>query len=136
MLADMDARLTRPDGSPVAVAIVEDEAVLALDIEMLIQESGGLCVGTAASAEQAIRLVATTRPDVVIMDVNLRGPANGIDAATIIRENFSSAIVFVTAMDAQTYKQLGLRFDSPVLTKPADPAKLLRAIRRAIDTAP
>lgn len=65
---------TSPDLSGTcSVLIVEDEFLIAMETEAVLTESGYAVVGTAASVEKALRLLETMRPDVAILDVNLRG---------------------------------------------------------------
>ena len=63
--------LIREDGRPLRILIVEDEQLVALDLASLIEQYGGVALGTASSAEAAIRMASTLRPDVVLMDIHL-----------------------------------------------------------------
>src|ERR687887_197338 len=91
--------LTRQD-RPLRVLVVEDHALIALDLKHLIGEMGGTVVGAPASAEQGLELARTLRPDIVLMDVRLAGVMDGIDAAQALP---GTALVFITGnTDAMT----------------------------------
>ena len=82
---------------PLRVLIVEDEAVLAMQLEMLVEDRGHVVVGTAYSASEAIALARATRPDLAFVDLQLQGRSSGIDVARAIRDMEGVTIVFVTA---------------------------------------
>jgi two-component system, response regulator PdtaR len=79
------------------VLIVEDEFFIALDAEEQVKSLGHTVVGTAVSAEQAIQLAGQEKPDVVLMDIRLVGPTDGVTAALEIRSLYGVEAIFVTA---------------------------------------
>lgn len=79
------------------VLIVEDEYIVAADLEANLIKLGHEVVGTAASGEEAIQLAEQHHPDVVLMDLQLQGAMDGTDAAKFIRQKIGAAIIFVTA---------------------------------------
>lgn len=83
--------------SALNILIVEDEWVIALSIKRHLTRLGYKVAGTANSAEKALELVATTQPDLVLMDIYLQGEKDGIEAAEVIRQQFNLPIVFLTA---------------------------------------
>jgi PleD family two-component response regulator len=68
------------------ILIVEDELLIAENMKELIEEAGFIVVGIYSSAEDALRHVARLKPDLIIMDVRLRGTLDGIQAARIIQQ--------------------------------------------------
>jgi CheY-like chemotaxis protein len=83
---------------PLRILVVEDEALIALDIECVIEENGHKMVGEAASLFDVAMLDDSTRPDLAFVDVHLASGTSGIDACRLIRERWSDAtIVFITA---------------------------------------
>jgi two-component system, response regulator PdtaR len=95
------------DGSPdvrrLRVLIVEDEFFISLDTQNLLESIGHDVVGIAVTAEEAVQIAARERPDVVLMDIRLIGPRDGVAAAAEIRSSFGIASIFVTAnTDAET----------------------------------
>ena len=79
------------------ILIVEDEAIVAEDLKMILGDIGYDVVGRAASAGDAIQKALELRPDLVLMDIVLRGKGNGIDASCEIKEKMDIPIIFLTA---------------------------------------
>lgn len=83
------------------VLIVEDELIVVRDIEQQLRALGYLPVGGAAiTGEQAITLATQLRPDLVLMDIQLAGAMDGIEAAQVIRTQLALPVVFLTAFSA------------------------------------
>jgi len=79
------------------VIVVEDESIVSKDIQHSLKKLGYQVVGAAATGEKALELVRSERPDIVLMDIMLKGDMNGIEAAEIIRAEFAIPVVFLTA---------------------------------------
>ena len=84
------------------ILVVEDEAIVARDIQMQLRELGYEVAGHATRGEDAVALVAQSPPDLVVMDIQLAGAMDGIAAAHAIRNNSHQTVpvVFLTAFDA------------------------------------
>jgi len=78
------------------VLIVEDERIVARDLQNMLEQLGYAAV-TASTGEQAIKKAATSRPDIVLMNVRLKGPMDGIQAAEEIRSRFDIPVIYLTA---------------------------------------
>jgi DNA-binding NarL/FixJ family response regulator len=125
------ATLRRGDAK-LRVLIVEDHALIALDLQFMVDDLQGKVVGTAASGEEAVALTNALRPDVVLMDVRLAGAIDGIDAAVAVAEVPGTALVFVTGnTEPTTLTRIRRLGDFPIVAKPVSPLDLLGAIRRA-----
>ena len=114
------------------VLIVEDEILLARDTAYMLEDMGCVVVGIAATAENAIELAGSYRPDLVLMDIRLKGPRNGIEAAARIHELFGLPHIFVTAQSDEAILVLA-RASHPVgfLFKPFAEAELSQALSEA-----
>lgn len=89
--------------SGMRVLIVEDELILAMDLEDVLVSAGYEVVGLAADMHQAIKLAEVHRPDVAIMDVNLARGTNGVETARCLRERFDVPSLFVSGnLDPKT----------------------------------
>jgi CheY-like chemotaxis protein len=77
------------------ILIVEDEFVVADDIEARLLDMGYAVAGKAASGDEAIAFAEALPLDLVLMDIHLRGPMDGITAATEIRQRFKLPVVFL-----------------------------------------
>jgi DNA-binding NarL/FixJ family response regulator len=89
------------------VLIVEDEWVVAASAEAALEDAHCTIVGIAVTADEAVKLAEAERPDLVVMDVRLRGSRDGIDAAREIRERFGIRSLFVTANSDSETRRLG-----------------------------
>lgn len=87
------------------ILVVEDESIVALDIQQRLQRMGYQVVGVAATGEAAIRQAEQARPDLVLMDIKLRGEMDGIEAADTIRNRFHLPVIFLTAFADDTTLQ-------------------------------
>lgn len=79
------------------ILVVEDEQVVAVDIESQLTQLGYDVVGVASSGEEAVRLAKEKSPDLVLMDIQLHGSTDGIAAAAQIRRRSQVPVIFVTA---------------------------------------
>ena len=79
------------------ILVVEDEAIVARDIQQQLAERGYQALGHTPRAEEAVALTGELRPDLVLMDIHLAGKTDGIEAAQIIRERFAVPVIFLTA---------------------------------------
>lgn len=114
------------------VLLVEDEAVIALDLAQQLGDFGYEVVGIAASGERAQALAAASRPDVVLMDVVIKGSHDGIETARAIRAGIDLPVVFLTAYsDAGTLDRISQVAPYGYLVKPFRPADLRTTIEVA-----
>jgi len=115
---------------PRSILIVEDELVSALFLTHCIKRLGHHVVGTVSTGEEAIAEACRLKPDLVIMDVGLRGDLDGIEAARIINERQSVSILFISAY---TYDEICRRTELPkvfdYLAKPFGEVELEERLR-------
>lgn len=83
--------------TPASILVVEDEPVIALDIEQRLLQLGYQVVAIADCAEDVLAIVRQSQPDLVLMDIQLQGDIDGITVATELRNRFKLAVVFLTA---------------------------------------
>ena len=118
------------------ILIVEDEILIALDLRSLVEESGHVVVGIVESADYATATATRQRPDVVLMDIALAGPRDGIDAALELRALELRARLDNPSLFVSAHPDLSLRRRAeaakPVgfLTKPVDEHVLRRHLAR------
>lgn len=86
----------KASGDSVRILLVEDEAIIAADIEQALQRFGYEVVGIASDASDALRQAVSLVPDLVLMDIGLEGAMDGIDAASAIREQSGVPSVYLT----------------------------------------
>ena len=84
--------------APLRVLIVEDEALLAMDIEAIVEDGGHRVVGEACSLDEVEGLDATIAPDLAFVDIQLARGSSGLDVCALIQRRWAGAIIiFVTA---------------------------------------
>jgi two-component system, response regulator PdtaR len=119
------------------VLVVDDETLVALTLRDALQELGCEVVGWANSISEAERLAAANPPDLVLMDIRLKGQADGVASAAKLRQRYSTPIVFMTAFaDEQRRAEASQLSPVGVLEKPFlkdDLEKVLREAYRARD---
>lgn len=114
------------------VLVVEDEAIVAMDISASLRMLGYEVEGPASTGEEAIVLALRTRPDLVLMDIMLRGGMDGVEAACRIREATGAPIVYLTAYaDESTLRRAKVAEPLGYLLKPFEE----RELRTTIETA-
>jgi PAS domain S-box-containing protein len=79
------------------VLIVEDEKIVALDLRAILSSVGFTVVGEAATGRNAVTAAKELLPDIILMDITLKGTMDGFDAARLISEHHDIPIVFLTA---------------------------------------
>ena len=79
------------------ILIIEDEMIIALDLENLVSELGHNVVGIATTREEAVRLAKEQEPDLVLCDIQLADGSSGVDAASDILNTLSIPVIFITA---------------------------------------
>ena len=112
------------------VLIVEDEALIAMDLEMQVEDAGHRVVGIARTADEAVERARATGPDLALMDIRLAGGSSGTDAARRLYEGWGIRCVFVSAnFEPEIRKALVPLRPVAMLSKPILPAQLAQALR-------
>jgi PAS domain S-box-containing protein len=123
----------KSSGQPPSVLIVEDEAIISLDIKRLLANSGYGVAAVASSSEQAIRAIETSAPDLVLMDIHIKGSKDGIETALHIRNAFRLPVVFVTAhADRATLERARQTEPFGYIVKPISALSLTSTIEMAL----
>jgi hypothetical protein len=127
---DQMAQSSSPTRSRRAL-IVEDETMIALNLEADMRELGFDTCDLAANGQQARSQAMSNQPDVVLMDVNLEGGREGIEAARSLREECNVPVVFVTGhTDRDTVERIHKVVPgAPVLPKPVWSDRLADAVK-------
>lgn len=114
------------------VLIVEDEAILALDLEGQVEDAGHTVIAIAASTDQAVRAADRARPDVAFMDIRLAHGSSGIEAARILRERWDVPCIFISAnLDPATRASVMALNPMGFINKPFHPRLVKEALADA-----
>ncbi len=116
------------------ILVVEDEYLVAMMMENDLGEAGFNIVGIANSADKAVAMALTERPDLIIMDIRLIGERDGIDAAQEIFTKTAIRCLFATAHgDVQSKTRAEAASPLGWLQKPYGRAALIGAVRQAVE---
>jgi CheY-like chemotaxis protein len=78
------------------IMVVEDEGVVSIDIRNMLKKAGYSIAAVAFQGEEAVEKAERSAPDLVLMDIGLKGEIDGIEAAKKIRDRFQIPVVFLT----------------------------------------
>jgi DNA-binding NarL/FixJ family response regulator len=115
------------------ILVVEDDFLVASEIEVALGVAGFAVTGVAASAEEAIALAQETTPDLAIIDIRLIGPRDGVDVALTLFRDHAIPCVFATAHADEAVRARAAAA-SPLgwLQKPYTMPLLIETVRRAL----
>lgn len=123
---------TVKDGIKPVIMVVEDEAITALDIKLKLEDLGYYVPETVESGELAVQKAFSICPDVILMDIVLRGKMDGTDAAEALRE-LDIPIIYITAYaDGETVKRAWKTSPYGYLIKPIKEEELYTTIEMAL----
>ncbi|HEY4800840.1 MAG TPA: LytTR family transcriptional regulator DNA-binding domain-containing protein [Bacteroidia bacterium] len=81
----------------IGILVVEDESIVAKDIQQSLKKLGYEVLGVCSTGEDAMKKAEMTKPNLVLMDIMLKGDLSGIDAAEYIRQKLNIPVIFLTA---------------------------------------
>ena len=115
------------------IVIVEDEPIVAMDIKRCLKQLGYQVAGVAANSEDAVQQIVDNRPDLVLMDIRLKGDIDGIETAWRIRQRVNVPIVYLTAhSDPETLERAKFTEPYGYILKPYEDRDLHTTIEMAI----
>jgi two-component system, cell cycle response regulator len=125
--------LNTEPAAPISILLVEDEGIVARDLEDTLVRLGYRISGIASEGTQAIAMARELHPQLVVMDVSLRGEVDGIEAACAIQEDAPVPVIFLTGhSDTETLQRAVMTGPLGYLIKPFQEAELRCAIEVAI----
>ena len=115
------------------ILVVEDEGIIAKDIQSTLNRSGYSVIAIASSGEEAIKKAMETHPDLVLMDIVLQGDMDGVAAAEKIRDRFDIPVVYLTAYsDDTTLQRAKITEPYGYILKPFQERELYTTIEMAL----
>lgn len=116
-----------------SIILVEDEIIVAADVKNRLENMGYSVLGIFDTGEEAIQKVGELKPNLVLMDIVLKGEMDGIDAALKIRELFNIPIIYLTAYsDEKTLERAKVSEPFGYVLKPFEDREIQSAIEMAI----
>ena len=126
-----EARLHLRDAAAADVLIIEDEPIIAMDLEELVAGCGHRVVGVASSEAEAVEIALRTRPGLILADINLGHGGDGASAVATISRQHRAPVIFVTAYPERLLTGEGSE-PAFVITKPFEPLTLAIATYQAV----
>ena len=118
------------------ILVVEDEAIIAMDIQSILRKIGFSDSEVVFSGEESIQRVASRKPHLVLMDIKLKGNIDGIQAAKQIFYEHNVPVVYITAFgDEKTLKRANGTARFGFITKPFEEGELQSTIKNALHKA-
>ncbi|MFA5002284.1 MAG: response regulator [Methanolinea sp.] len=115
------------------VMIVEDEGVVALSLKSTLSKMGYAVTGIAITGKEAVKMALDTQPDVILMDIHLKGEMDGIETTAKLNEITDIPVIYLTAYaDEETIKRALKTESHSYLVKPFNPRELYSNIEFAI----
>ena len=115
------------------IVVVEDEWFIAKNIQGCLEEMGYDVTSVVASGEEAVKKAEEVTPDLVLMDIVLRGEMNGIEAAKQINSRFNIPVVYLTAYtDEETMERAKITEPYGYIVKPIEERELYCAVEVAL----
>lgn len=115
------------------VLVVEDEFIVAKDIQQSLKKLGYTVAGSASTGEKALELVAAEKPNIVLMDIMIKGDMNGIETAEKVKKEFQIPVIFLTAYaDESTLAKAKITQPYGYIIKPFKEIDLQTSIEMAL----
>ena len=120
-------------GTPAKILIVEDESIIAMDIERGLKKLGYLVTGIVNRCEDALQKIQENLPDLILMDIQIKGKRDGIESAQVIHRQYNIPIIFLTAYaDERTLQRAKAAEPLGYIIKPFIETDLYAAIEVAL----
>ncbi|MEX0844707.1 MAG: response regulator [Balneolaceae bacterium] len=111
------------------ILIVEDDMIISLVVENMIKKLGHTLVGKATSGDEAIELAMEHEPDIVLMDIRLKGEMDGIEAIIRIKKQISTEVIYLTGnSDKVNYERAKATSFVDLISKPFTLGELTRSL--------
>lgn len=115
------------------ILVVEDETVVAKDLSLRLKDLGYDVAGMAYTGKEALKEVEETKPDLILMDIMLKGDIDGIETAALVKERFDIPVIYLTAYsDDETIERAKLTGPFGYILKPFEERELRSNIEIAL----
>ncbi|WP_142783297.1 LytR/AlgR family response regulator transcription factor [Changchengzhania lutea] len=119
---------------PIKILIVEDEMIIAANMSLQLTTLGYNVIGIMPKGEDALSHIKQNQPDIILLDIHLRGDLTGIETAKIIQEDYKIPIIYVTAnADEVHFNKAKTTNPYAFISKPFKKLDLQRAIELTIN---
>ena len=116
------------------ILIVEDDVIISLVVENMVKELGYSVVGKAVSGEEAIKIAKEEQPDILLMDIRLKGDMDGIDTVAKIKESINPKVIYLTGnSDRLNFERAKDTDFADLIVKPFTIGDLDKSLRLLVD---
>ena len=116
------------------ILVVEDDSIEAMDIKRTLESAGFSIPEIATTGQRALEILSDFKPDIILMDIILKGEENGIEIAEIIKNKYGIPVIYLTAhSEVSTVEMAKLTAPYAYLIKPFDTEELIRTIKIALN---
>ena len=121
----------------IRVLVVEDERIIALDLRHILENFGFEVCSVVSTGEESIHAATQAHPDVVLMDIKLRGDMSGIEAARKIHECLDIPVIYLTAFSDESTVRSALTYeDFAYIRKPFEEKEIAATLHKALQKSP
>ena len=119
--------------SNASILVVEDDNIVAMELKQILDDMGYRVIDTASNAEKAIRIAGEQKPDLILMDIRLKGPMDGVEAARVIVSKYGIPLIYLTGLtDKGTIRRAKETGAFCIIMKPFAENDLIGKIRAAL----
>ena len=116
----------------IRILIVEDDAIISMDIEQRVKKHGCVVLGVVDRAEKVFEKVGTERPDLVLMDINIKGEMDGVSVAEKLLNDYNIHVIYITAYSDMSMRERALKTEPlGYLVKPIRESELVEMLEYA-----
>lgn len=114
------------------ILIVEDDMIIAMVLENMVLTLGHNVVGKATNGSDAIELAVSLKPDIILMDIRLKGEMDGVEAIQSIKKQISVSVIFITGnSDRHNFERVKETNCIGLITKPFTIGELTKTLELA-----
>jgi len=119
---------------PIKILIVEDEMIIAANISLQLSTLGYDVIGIIPRAQEALSCIKTEQPDIVLMDINLKGELDGIETVKLMQKSYDIPVIYLTAnADDAHFNRARATHPYAFISKPFKKLDLQRVIELTAD---
>ena len=120
--------------TPIKILIVEDEMIIGANVSLQLSNLGYKICGIIPRGEEALLFLKNERPDIILLDIQLKGRLDGIETAALIQKEYNIPVIYLTAnADAAHFERAKATNPYAFISKPFKKADLQHAIELAVD---
>ncbi len=115
-----------------SILIVEDDMIIGMVLEKMVQSIGYNVLGKAISGDEAVSMAKDLKPDIILMDIRLKGEMDGVEAIKLIQKEISVSVIYITGnSDRHNFDRVKETNCIGLITKPFTIGELSKTLEKA-----